>query len=146
MRDTYYPTIVFNKSTNYLDYTAADIPANWAAQAKYLADTLPVLDPSVPLADSKTYNGLQTVKNFVERYDGFVNEQTGNPHIYAQYMSARRDYFPEYPAPRAADAIAKMDAYYALRDLRRTQGKAFRWGALFPQAGVLKPPTVVGPN
>lgn len=143
MRDAYYPVVVTGKNDASL-YTADDVPADWATQSQMVDTYIPPFAPTytVQSGDPQT----PQFKGFFTAYNDRAQEHFGCPHLYFQYLKARRDYFSEYPAPRLADAITKMQGYYDGYMAKRAAGLAYKMSYLYASHGPLLPPTEVGPR
>lgn len=145
MRDCYYPTGLTGK-TNINQYTVADVPADWVAQKQMLDTYMPPLPATTSRGDAANYGTAFRFKSFFIAYDGRAEEHTGCPHLYMQYLKVRRDCLPDYPAPRLAAAITKMQGYYDDYLVKRNAGLAYKMNYLYPSHGPLLPPTEVGPK
>ena len=142
MRDAYYQ-IISNKASGV---TAADIPANWAAQKAWLDVARPVIPPNfVETPDDKlsNYGTERKFKDFTRTWNGRCDEQEGNPHMYLQYLKAREVFWAEKPHPDLPAAIAKMESYYVAHDDAHAQGLANEWKWLQGTGGVFNAPTVL---
>lgn len=143
MRDSYYPVVVTGKS-DISQYTAADVPADWVAQSQMVDTYIPPYAPTYVVSTSDPQT--PQFKGFFTTYNDRAAEHYGCPHLYMQYLKARRDYFPDYPAPRLTAAIAKLQSYYDDYLVKRNAGKAYKMGNLYASHGPLLPPTEVGPK
>jgi hypothetical protein len=143
-RDNYYPTVASGKTAG--NYTVTDIPASWAAQKVMLDTYLPTIPETSTASDANNVGTAQQWKDWFIRYDNTAAEHPGCTHLYMQYLKARRDYFPDYPAPRLADAITKMQGYYDAYATARANGLAYKMAYLYPAHGALNPPTELGPK
>jgi hypothetical protein len=144
-RDAYYAIAIVGKASA-TQYTVADVPADWVAQKAMLDQYLPILSPTIDRNTATTYLYPQRFKRFLTAYDDRAEEQTGCPHLYMQYLKARRDYWPDYPNARLGDAIAKLQAEYDSYLVKRAAGQAYSMTYLFPAHGPFLPPTEVGPK
>jgi hypothetical protein len=144
MRDCYYPAAITGKTAG--QYTPADVPADWAAQKVMLDTYMPPADPSLTRQQTKDMGTPFRFKSFFIAYDGRAEEHFGCPHLYMQYLKARRDYFPDYPQTRLQAAIDKMQGYYDDYLVKRNAGLAYQMAYLHPGHGPLLPPTELGPK
>jgi hypothetical protein len=144
MRDAYYPVVAMGK-TNAWEYTADDVPTNWVAQKAQLDLIYPVIpaDASNTQAND-TWTG-QKFTNFFVQYNGRAQEHDGCPHLYMQYLKARKLFFPEIAAPRLDAAITKLQGYYDTYEAKRNAGLAYRAQYNFPGHGVLLAAPSLGP-
>jgi hypothetical protein len=145
MRDCYYPVALTGKSSSDL-YTVADVPVDWVAQKQMLDTYMPPLPATMSRGDAANYGTASRFKSFFIAYDGRAEEHFGCPHLYMQYLKARRDYFPDYPNDRLTAAIDKMQGYYDEYLVKRNAGLAYQMAYLYPSHGPLLPPTEVGPK
>jgi hypothetical protein len=144
-RDSYYPVALTGKS-DISQYTVADVPINWVAQKQMIDTYQPTLPASTSVGDAATYGSTRQYKNWFVTWNDRAAEHPGCAHLYMQYLKARRDYFPDYPAPRLDAAITKMQGYYDQYQAKRVAGLAYKMAYLFPSHGALLPPSEVGPN
>jgi hypothetical protein len=145
MRDAYYPAVAMGKNDISL-YTAADVPADWVAQSQMVDTYVPPLPPDTSANAAANANQTQQFKGFFTTYNDRAQEHFGCPHLYMQYLKARRDYFPDYPAPRLAAAIEKLQGYYDDYLVKRSAGMAYTMSYLYASHGPLLPPSEVGPK
>jgi hypothetical protein len=144
-RDAYYSMAIIGKAS-IDDYTVNDVPADWSAQKVMMDQYLPLISPSIDRVTAANYPAPQRFKGMFLAYDDRTEEQTGCPHLYMQYLKARRDYWPEYPNARLNSAIAKLQAAYDEYLVKRAANQAYPMSYLFPSHGPLLPPTEVGPK
>lgn len=140
-RDIYYQVLAGGKTAGA--YTAADIPASWAAQKDMLDTHFPVVTTK---AQADAVGSSQKWKSVFETWEGRAAEHDGCTHLCKQYLEGRGVYFPEYPAPRLPAAITKMQGHYDLYAAKRAAGLAFKMAYQFPSHGVLLQPSEIGPN
>jgi hypothetical protein len=145
MRDAYYPIVVTGKNDATL-YTADDVPIDWVAQSQMVDTYIPPLPPETSSAAASNASQTQQFKGFFTSYNDRAQEHFGCPHLYFQYLKARRDFFPDYPAPRLAAAIIKMQGYYDDYMVKRNAGAAFKMNYLYASHGPILPPSEVGPK
>jgi hypothetical protein len=145
MRDCYYPIVLTGKSDANL-YTAADVPADWAAQSQMIDTYIPPIPADASTTVVNNASQTQLFKDFITSYNDRASEHFGCPHLYMQYLKIRRDYFPDYPNARLAAAITKMQGYYDLYVSKRAAGLAYKMSFLYASHGPLLPPSEVGPK
>jgi hypothetical protein len=114
-----------------------------------------MLDTTLPVCTDLTtpfntaiyhYDDRQFYKNFTLRYDNNYGEQNGNPHMFMQYLKARKVFFSEYPNANIDSAITKMQGYYDAFEAGKASGKSLAWSNYYPSHGELLTPPVIGPN
>jgi hypothetical protein len=98
------------------------------------------------VGDASTYGSTRQYKNWFVMWNDRASEHPGCTHLYMQYLKARRDYFPDYPAPRLDAAITNLQSYYDLYQAKRNAGLAYKMAYLYPSHGALLPPSELGPN